>query len=82
MPPLYETKNFKLSFKGSFRKNGVVYYFYGMKTVTRVKYGLKKISALAGNPNQIISVQSKSKGKDKESIQSSTTPDPGHHMGK
>ena len=24
----------------------------------------------------------KEKGKDQESIQSSTTPDPGHHMGK
>ena len=26
--------------------------------------------------------KSKEEGKDQESIQSSTTPDPGHHMGK
>ena len=26
--------------------------------------------------------QNKEEGKDQESIQSSTTPDPGHHMGK
>ena len=29
-----------------------------------------------------ISHQSKEEGKDKESIQSGTTPDPGHHIGK
>ena len=29
-----------------------------------------------------LSHQRKEKGKDQESIQSSTTPDPGHHMGK
>ena len=31
--------------------------------------------------NQDI-MQSKEEGKDQESIQSSTTPDPGHHIGK
>ena len=30
----------------------------------------------------LVDIQSKEEGKDQESIQSSTTPDPGHHMGK
>ena len=33
-------------------------------------------------PDTGILLQSKEKGKDQESILSSTTPDPGHHMGK
>ena len=28
-----------------------------------------------------VLIESNEKGKDQESIQSSTTPDPGHHMG-
>ena len=32
--------------------------------------------------NELLSNQSKKEGKDQESIQSSTIPDPGHHMGK
>ena len=35
------------------------------------------------NENRTKTIYSKSKvGKDQESIQPSTTPDPGHHMGK
>ena len=36
-----------------------------------------KINTVAGSPSE-----SKKGGKDQESIQSSTTPDPGYHMGK
>ena len=32
--------------------------------------------------NRKVSVKSKEEGKDQESIQSSTTPDPEHHLGK
>ena len=47
----------------------------------------KPVSPLPGHDQYLIYInrlynQSKKGGKDQESIQSSTTPDPGYHMGK
>ena len=51
---------------------------FAITTSVRNEFILSKAYAL--NPDRLIN--SKKEGKDQESIQSSTTPDPGHHMGK
>ena len=44
--------------------------------------GPKVITFLCSNEHEISTAyKSKVEGKDQESLQSSTTPDPGHHMG-
>ena len=47
-----------------------------------IKMKLTLVCFLLGLELRDICHRSKEKGKDQESIQSSTTPDPGHHLGK
>ena len=43
---------------------------------------MKRVNVHEQKQKQKTHCKSKEEGKDQESIQSSTTPDPGHHMGK
>ena len=62
------------------RNNGRLLY------TTSLRIGEKRVWIIlraATQPRQNNSDnQNKEKGKEKESLQSGTTPDPGHHMGK
>ena len=62
-------------------RSGKIFSLYN-KRVRKSKVGSGKSSKKAYDIQLYPREESKEEGKDQESIQSSTTPDPGHHMGK